>query len=539
MSLIQAILLGFISFLSGLGISYNIVFEFTCVPMIMSTVAGIILGDPKTGLMCGAIIQPMYLAFMNAGGNVPADKGNGSLLATALVISSGLSTDVALAMTIPLTLILAQIANLKKIARGYVNEIAEKCAVKGDDKGIVASALIGTCIISLIFYWIPISVAAYLGSDLLSNLNSALPAFVTGGLSAIGHVLPSIGIAATMIAIGRRDFLPFFVFAFFIAQYTGIGSLELLLYAGLITFVYFLVSKQTLSLEDAKLFEASDNEDNAKKLLTKKDLFWLWERWHFFCETATSFTHLQGQAFCIAFIPILKKLYGEGSEEYKNALASHMAFYNTSGNFGGLVNGIVAAMEEQRALAGEKAEEVIPRDSINTVKIGLMGPVAGIGDTIDFSTIKVITLAFFVTYAQAGYMWAPFAYLVVVFCYWYAEGLFLTNIGYKYGAQAAGQLLGSPLFKLIFSCAALLGYFMIGGMSASMVSVTTPLVIAMKSGLTMAVQADILDQIVPGLLSIIVIFIIYGYLSHKGSIIKATWFALLIAFVLGAVGILA
>lgn len=532
MNILQAILLGMFSFLGSFGCSYDLLFEFTCVPMCMSAIAGIILGDPKMGLMCGAIIQPMYLSFMNAGGNVPADKGNASLVATSVVIASGLNTEVALAMTIPLALILAQLNNVKKILRGFVNEMAEKAAIKGDEKGIYSSIGL-SALISVVLYWIPISVICYLGAGALSNLTDFIPQWLSNGLSVVGGLLPAIGVGATMIAIGRKDFLPFFIFGFFICAYTGIGSIQLLVYAGLLVFFYFVISKQNLSQEDMNLF-AIKQEENKDKILTKKDIFWLWERWHFFCETATSFARLQAQGFCVAFMPLLKKLYKDKPEEYKEALASHMQFYNTSGNFGGLINGIVASMEEERAMGNYS----ITRENINSIKVGLMGPVSGIGDTIDFSCIKVIMLALFVTYAQAGALWAPWAYLGIMFVYWYAEGLFLTNIGYKFGAQVAAKILGSKLVKLVFSCAALLGFFMIGGMSASFVSVHTGIAINTASGLAMSLQSDVLDLIAPGILSLASILGVYKYLSNKGSIIKATWALLFIGLLLGGLGIL-
>ena len=104
-----------------------------------------------------------------------------------------------------------------------INAYADKCAAKGDDKGIVWSAILGSSAISFVLYWIPVSAACYLGAAALSNFTTALPDWVVNGLGVVGGILPAIGVGATMLAIGRRDFLPFFVFGFFICQYTGIG----------------------------------------------------------------------------------------------------------------------------------------------------------------------------------------------------------------------------------------------------------------------------------------------------------------------------
>ena len=98
---------------------------------------------------------------------------------------------------------------------------------------------------------------------------------------------------------------------------------------------------------------------------------------------SNSFARLQSVAFCAAFIPVLKKLYGNDPEEYSAALTRHLMFFNTEGIWGSVVHGIVLAMEEQRALGAP-----IPIEAITGIKAGLMGPFAGIGDTIDWSTIK-------------------------------------------------------------------------------------------------------------------------------------------------------
>lgn len=531
MSIIQAILLGLCSALYSSGINYVTAFNFTNVPLCTGALAGLIMGDPVTGVICGGLIQPMFLAFTNAGGNVPQDKGNSTLVATAVVISTGMDPTVAITLCIPLALLLAQLTNVKKILRSYTSEQINTAAENGDIAGAKRWSLISIVLGALLFF-VPITIICYLGAGVLQNIDQVIPAWLMSGFGVAAKLIPVIGVAATMVIIGRKDFLPFFVFGFFICKYTSINNMQLLVYAGLLVFFYFIVSKQNLSQEDMQVFVGK--EEKKDRILTTKDINNLWRRWEFYCESQNSFARLQGPAFGLAMEPILKKVYGPNETAYKEAFASHCQFYNTSGIAGGLINGIVASMEEERGMGNES----VTREAINSIKVGLMGPIAGVGDTIDWATIKIILLALFMTYCQAGALWAPWVYFIVSSLIWWAEGTFYTRVGYKYGVEAAAKILGSNLVKLVFSCAALLGYFMVGGLSSSYCNVKTGLTITTKSGLVMALQADVLDKILPGILTILAIFAVYRYLSNKGSMLKATWILLAISLVLGGLGIL-
>ena len=130
-----------------------------------------------------------------------------------------------------------------------------------------------------------------------------------------------------------------------------------------------------------------DMMDEGKKVsLTRRDVqrsFWLWT---FFSHANYNYERLQGTAFAQAMTPIIRKLYKD-PDEIKAALKRHLVFFNTEPNVGGVIHGAVIAMEEQRANGAP-----IDDDAINSVKSGLMGPLAGIGDVISQGTITPILL---------------------------------------------------------------------------------------------------------------------------------------------------
>ena len=273
-------------------------------------------------------------------------------------------------------------------------------------------------------------------------------------------------------------------------------------------------------------------DKEGKKLLSKKDINKLVLRWNLMAEMSNSFARLQSLSFCAAFIPILKKLYGNDQEEFSAALTRHLMFFNTEGIWGSVVHGIVIAMEEQRALGAP-----IPIEAITGIKAGLMGPFAGIGDTIDWSTLKPLFTMLVLPLAENGSILAPILYFILLGGVTYTESYIFVNTGYKMGTEAALSILEGGSIQKFISCASVLGLFMMGGLSASMVSVYTTAQIP-TGGEPMSIQSDILDAVAPGLLTLAAVLLVYKYLRSGHSMMKATFWLLGIGLVLGSVGII-
>lgn len=118
---------------------------------------------------------------------------------------------------------------------------------------------------------------------------------------------------------------------------------------------------------------------NNKKLLSKKDLVKSWMLWLGTCELSNSCERLQSLSFAACLSPILKKLYK--SDQLSAALKLHLTFFNTEGIWGSIIPGVVLPMEEEKAQGAEITDKMI-----TGLKTGMMCPLAGIGDTVDWST---------------------------------------------------------------------------------------------------------------------------------------------------------
>lgn len=265
--------------------------------------------------------------------------------------------------------------------------------------------------------------------------------------------------------------------------------------------------------------------DSKQKKLTTGDMFSAFVRSNFL-QGSWNFERMQALGYCFGMIPIIKRLY-EGQER-KDAIKRHLEFYNTQPFVTAPIIGITAAMEEQRANGAD-----IPDGVINGIKVGMMGPLAGVGDPIFWGTLRPMLAALGASIALGGSIMGPILFfvffnLVRLGVRWYG-----IQYGYAKGTDIVKDVAGNKLQKLTEG-ASILGLFVMGALVCKWTTVNIPLVVStitMQDGsvATTTVQ-DILNQLMPGLVPLILTFVCMNLLKKK---VNAIW----IIFGLFAVGI--
>lgn len=250
--------------------------------------------------------------------------------------------------------------------------------------------------------------------------------------------------------------------------------------------------------------------EEEKKTITEKDVKKSWLRYYFFAETGISYERLQAIGFCQSLIPVFKKLYTK-KENFAEALKRHLVFYNTEAVFGSVINGITIAMEEQKANG-----EPIEGETITSVKTGLMGPMAGIGDSLDWATFKPIIFALGATLSANGSPLGCFVLLLLPVIQ-IIIGTNLAAYGYRAGRASIKNILGSGRIKQLITAASAMGLYMMGALSSTYVKLSTPLKLTFGKGNEPYVIQNILDGIVPGLLPLLAVLGIYWWLNKKNQ----------------------
>ena len=268
--------------------------------------------------------------------------------------------------------------------------------------------------------------------------------------------------------------------------------------------------------EDMKVKEAVESESREGSVLTKKDIDKAYFRWWMTAEISANYERMQGLAYGASMIPILEKLYPE-KDDLSEALKRHLAFFNSEATWGSMIFGSAIAMEEERAKHKKR-----PGEMITSYKTGLMGPVAGIGDTVDLATIFTLVSAFCCSFAMKGSLAAPII-MFLLGAAMYVEGLIFHRVGYKMGRSSVKNIMSSGKLKDMINGANMIGMFMMGALSAGLVSLST--VVKTKS---FNLQ-ETLDSIAPGILPLLVIFL--AYFGLKGRKMSAPKIVILIILV--------
>ena len=264
----------------------------------------------------------------------------------------------------------------------------------------------------------------------------------------------------------------------------------------------------------------------AEKKLTKGDLAKVFLLWETQTEVCLSYERLMSLGFCISMSPVINRLY-DTKEERAEAMKRHLVFFNTENNWGAFIPGLVCSMEEDRANG-----QPITDDLINNVKIGLMGPLAGIGDTITQGLVKVVLLAITVNMALQGNTFAPVLYFLLYGAYILGIGLFTFTQGYTVGKNVLDKITDSEIIHKITDCLGLIGMTIAGAMIISNVGIETSLVIQ-----DVSIQ-EILDQIAPNLLGVIATLGIFAFLRKGTPVYKIIISLFVIGFACYFLGIL-
>lgn len=248
--------------------------------------------------------------------------------------------------------------------------------------------------------------------------------------------------------------------------------------------------------------------------LTKKDINKIF--WRSFSVNASfNYERQMSQGCQYSLSPVLRKLYPE-KEKLADALKRHSEFFNSTPMVDPFIFGVVAAMEEENA-----NNEEFDISSINAVKASLMGPLAGIGDSLFWGTLRPLAGGIACSLALAGNFFAPILFLLLFNIPNILVRYFGVHIGYNSGLKALTKFEKMGITEKVFQGASIIGLLVIGGMIASMVSVNLGLTIG--SGDSAIAINDVLNGIMPKMLPLLTTLGIYK-LIKKG--VKVNWILL-------------
>ncbi|MCR0155433.1 PTS system mannose/fructose/sorbose family transporter subunit IID [[Clostridium] innocuum] len=212
----------------------------------------------------------------------------------------------------------------------------------------------------------------------------------------------------------------------------------------------------------------------------------------------------QARQMAIGFLwqimPALNRYYKDQPEKKKEALYRHVQFCNVSNAIYPFLAGLVASMEKENSEVDD-----FDTSSIVAIKAALMGPLAGIGDSLLFSVVRVIAAGIGISFALQGSILGPILFFLIYNGCTMALRFSLGYVGFISGSSFITNMYQNGTLKILTKCTGILGLIMVGAMTASTVKFTTAISIPIPGGEAVALQSS-LDTLFLGLVPLLLTF---------------------------------
>lgn len=239
------------------------------------------------------------------------------------------------------------------------------------------------------------------------------------------------------------------------------------------------MDKKILSLEEKKVL---------KSMFIRSHLTFL----------SFNMTKMEANGFTATMQPAIEDVYKGDEEGKKEAYARHQNFFNTHAVPFSFIAGLSYAMEKEH-----KQKQSVDAKTIESIKAALMGPTAGMFDSLFFNCLRIIAAGVAIGLcSQGNFMGVP----IFIFLYGITQSIlkyFCVKYGYIYGTSFIDKIFSSGLMPALRKSASILGVTMVGAMTAGIVNV--PLNWTVQMGDTSVVILDVLNSIFPGILSIVLV----------------------------------
>ena len=538
MTLFQELLLGLIAvigwceYVDGINKSTR--------PIIMCTLTGLVLGDLAQGVTIGGTLELATMGMMGIGISIPINITIAGVLGAGFAIAGGLSAEAAVALAIPVGIVFRL---LEHVATTGYDLVAAKMLFDHPERNTpqrVTQAFWLIFGLSCLFMFLTVFLSLLVGADAVANVANAIPENIMNAIGTGTNLLAALGFAMLFNLTQSPKTLAFFFIGFVLASYLGMPTMGIaIIGAGAAAIAYFFTGNEQAGssasdddvLDDFDaLADAPVEQKRAEHLLGRGDLTNMYLK-SFGLEGPFIYSRLQAIGWCRAMLPAIEKIYAN-DEDRCDAINRHLEFFNTNPEFSTFILGISASMEEQNA-----QDPNFDTASINNVKAGLMGPIAGIGDSFWWGIVKTVASGIGCQFAMQGNVLGPILFLLIFNIPHWAIRYILTQKSYELGHRILDAMTENGIIEKISLCAGILGMMVIGAMTSSMISISTPLVFNMANEVTLELQA-VLDEILPNLLPLVTMLVVAWLLRKNVKVVPLIFGILAFGIVFNLLGII-
>lgn len=496
-------------------------------PICIGPLVGLVFHNVPMGLEVGVTIELMFLAVVFVGTAVPPDEVVSAGIATALACLSG-SAELGITTAIPISLIgLIGRQFRNATIQEFTTRQVERAARKASTRGIIIWTSLMPAIFNYVLFGLPTFVAVYFGADAVQGFLDVIPTWLTDGVRAGGGMLGAVGVALLLGTIQNKRSWPYFALGFVIASYLGINMIGMAVIAVICVALNFYGEHKEGNIQeaDAMAFESSIiNETH----LSKKTL-WKTYMYSLAIESGCSNTKQEAPGICQGMIPVIESVYTTPQEKAE-AYERHTQLFLTEGRMASFCIGVSAAMEERNA----KHHDIDP-ESINQIKVALMGPLAGIGDSLIHGTLRPIMAGLGCSMIMASNytsVTGTLVFLITMAVVEFAVRYFGIFKGYQGGLNLVVKLQQGGILDKITKYAGIAAALVCGGFISSLVTIN--LAISFQAGEEVIQLQEVLDSLMPNVLPLLLTMLMLWLMSKR----KMNMIILMIAvFLLGILGV--
>ena len=234
-------------------------------PIVAGALTGILLGDPKTGIIMGAALEAIFMGMSPIGGAIPADPFPTAVICVAYTIATGSKMSVAIGLSIPIGALMQTVKTLWAPVMASMSTYWEKLAKTGNIKKFrrlsILQAICGDRL--PIFFVLFFSIA--FGTKGLQSIFAMLPDWVMRGFTAGAGMMTAIGFAILVNMIWDNKIGIFLIFGFVLAKYLKLSALPIAIIVATIAMVYFIVMNYVISNKvnsnGSKVASEQDNDE--------------------------------------------------------------------------------------------------------------------------------------------------------------------------------------------------------------------------------------------------------------------------------------
>lgn len=411
--------------------------------LVMAAGVGVILGDVKTGLLMGAAGELAFLGFgVSSGGSVPPNPAGPGIIGAILAVTmknQGMDAQAALAYSIPFAILIQfVITGIYTVATGLVPK-AEQAVEQGNYKKFHLAA--NSTILMFLAAGFLIGFVAASQNRNLETLIQMIPAWLTEGLGTAGKMLPAVGFAVILSVMLTPDIGLFALLGYVLAAYLNCPAIVIFLIAsGAAVFVTFFGKRKSgIGRADKSSLETElvKQNDQHPDRISQKELRRISRRTAlkaYFLQNGYNYGNYEGLAYAEILYPALKRMC-KNDEELRQELKDSLGYCSINPNF-------LPILTSFHLVAFNKG---MSAKATNDIRLALMGPLAGIGDSLVQFCFAPVFSTIGAEMAQKGMIAGPIVFLLGMNSLILGLKLLNEELGFRLSTSLADKMKGSLL----------------------------------------------------------------------------------------------